>query len=198
MNTNAESRNQTPSDEQLSASLRELPQLEPSASLYARLHTISRESAALPKKRRAWPAGLVAASLMIAGLLIWVPEKYSPTGSEGLVAGEVAGPAGESAGAPPAGASVSGDAVPLNALMAQSAYLESLLASIPGERRVQRVGTASTISAIEDRVALIDQQLSQPIVQADAAGSTSLWRQRVGLMNTLVELRAKPSGQIWL
>ena len=82
--------------------------------------------------------------------------------------------------------------------MARSAYLESVLAAVPRRGRVQRVGTASTITALEDRVALIDAQLSRPDVAADAGDRAVLWRERVGLMNTLVSLHAEPATTVML
>ena len=75
-------------------------------------------------------------------------------------------------------------------LMRRSMALENALKGIDYQPSVVRVSTAGTIADIEDRIALVDYQLSQA-----AAGSLSdaqserLWRQRVDLMGSLVQVR---------
>ncbi|HUO82357.1 MAG TPA: hypothetical protein VM616_05805 [Gammaproteobacteria bacterium] len=75
-------------------------------------------------------------------------------------------------------------------LMRRSMALEHTLKGIDYQPNVVRASTAGTIADIEDRIALVDYQLSQA-----AAGSLSdaqserLWRQRVDLMGSLVQVR---------
>lgn len=74
-------------------------------------------------------------------------------------------------------------------LLAESVRLESRLAALP-RQAARRVGTAYTVSLLEDRLALVDDELSaaalEPGAAADAEG---LWRERVALMDSLVRVR---------
>jgi hypothetical protein len=61
---------------------------------------------------------------------------------------------------------------------------------LPAQRNVMRAGTAGTIATLEDRIARIDAELTL----AAAAGAkneyrTALWRDRVDVMNALVQVR---------
>jgi hypothetical protein len=76
------------------------------------------------------------------------------------------------------------------ALVERSAELERALVSLPAQRNVMRAGTAGTIATLEDRIARIDAELTL----AAAAGAkneyrTALWRDRVDVMNALVQVR---------
>lgn len=77
----------------------------------------------------------------------------------------------------------------LNALMVESRQLESDLRSMPAQPRVMQVGTAMTISGIEDRIAAIDYQLNDQSIQMTAEDEEIFWRERVRLMKLLVQLR---------
>ncbi|MDX2411959.1 MAG: hypothetical protein QNK16_07105 [Woeseiaceae bacterium] len=77
----------------------------------------------------------------------------------------------------------------LQALMVESRQLESDLRSLPNEPRVMQAGTVTTISDIKDRVAAIDYQLNDPDVQMTSEETEIFWRERVRLMNLLVQLR---------
>ncbi len=77
----------------------------------------------------------------------------------------------------------------LQALMVESRQLESDLRAIPAEPRVMRAGTAATIAEIEDRIAAIDYQLSDPEVSLSPEEEKIFWRERVRLMKSLVGLR---------
>ena len=74
-------------------------------------------------------------------------------------------------------------------LVEQSARLERALVALP-QRTVMRAGTAGTIATLEDRIAHIDAELTL----ATAAGAenqyrTALWRDRVDVMNALLQVR---------
>jgi hypothetical protein len=74
-------------------------------------------------------------------------------------------------------------------LLAESARLESQLAALPGQE-ARRVGTVYTISLLEDRLALLDDELSAAAHEPGAAaGAEALWRERVALMDSLVRVR---------
>jgi hypothetical protein len=75
------------------------------------------------------------------------------------------------------------------AIREQNARLESLLAALP-ERRSMRGSTAFTVSQLEDRLALVDDRLSRIAMEPNAPEfSEQLWRERVDLMNSLVQVR---------
>ena len=77
----------------------------------------------------------------------------------------------------------------LQALMVESRQLESDLRSLPNEPRVVRAGTQATILELEDRIAAIDYQLSDPEVQMTPDEQEIFWSERVRLMKSLVRLR---------
>ena len=77
----------------------------------------------------------------------------------------------------------------LQTLMVQSRQLESDLRSLPDEPTVMRAGTMATISNLEDRIAAIDYQLNDPEVQMTLEDRELFWRERVRLMNSLLQLR---------
>ena len=77
----------------------------------------------------------------------------------------------------------------LQTLMVQSRQLESDLRSLPSAPSVMRTGTMATISNLEDRIAAIDFQLNNPAVQMSPGDRELFWRERVRLMNSLLQLR---------
>lgn len=77
----------------------------------------------------------------------------------------------------------------LRSLMVESRQLEDDLRSLPEGPRVVRAGTRATILEIEDRIAAIDYQLSDPTLRMSDADREIFWRERVRLMKLLVRLR---------
>jgi hypothetical protein len=74
-------------------------------------------------------------------------------------------------------------------LLAESARLEAQLAALP-RQDAQRVGTAYTISLLEDRLALVDDELSAAALEPGSAdAAVGLWHERVALMDSLVRVR---------
>jgi len=76
------------------------------------------------------------------------------------------------------------------ALRARSQALEKLLATMPSRPAVERADTSLPIETLEAQVQWLDHQLSV----ADATGNATpdaeqLWRDRVEVMNSLVQLR---------
>ena len=72
---------------------------------------------------------------------------------------------------------------------AENARLEMLLAALP-EMRVMRGSTAFTVSQLEDRLAFVDDRLSHITLEPNAPEHAErLWRERVELMNSLVQVR---------
>jgi hypothetical protein len=72
----------------------------------------------------------------------------------------------------------------------RSRVLEEVLAALPARPAVERAGTAVPIETLQDQIQWLDHQLL-----LTAAAQTSpdlrerLWRERVEIMNTLVQLR---------
>lgn len=77
----------------------------------------------------------------------------------------------------------------LESLMVESRQLEDDLRALPAEPRVVRAGTQATILELEDRIAAIDNQLSDPRARLSDADREVFWRERVRLMKSLVRLR---------
>jgi hypothetical protein len=77
----------------------------------------------------------------------------------------------------------------VNALMVRSRQLEDDLRSLPAQPRLVRAGTAATISALEDRISEIDYRLNHPDIRLNPQQAHGYWRERVRLMNSLVQLR---------
>ncbi len=84
-----------------------------------------------------------------------------------------------------------GDSTPtnLNTLMVQSRQIERDLRSLPGQPSLMRASTAATIAELEDRIAVIDYWLNHPQVRMSQEQTETYWRERVRLMNSLLNLR---------
>jgi hypothetical protein len=77
----------------------------------------------------------------------------------------------------------------LDGLRARSDWLEAQLAGLP-EPAAQRLGTAYTVALLEDRLALLDDALSEAALEpGPPAYAETLWRERVALMGSLVQVR---------
>lgn len=84
----------------------------------------------------------------------------------------------------------------LNALMVRSQQIERDLRALPAVPSVVRASTAATISELEDQVAVIDYMLTQPDVQSSPVQQEIYWRERVRLMNSLLQLRAAQAQRV--
>lgn len=150
-----------------SAGLAALPEFAPPAGGWqAVLAAQARREAVISPR---WPLALAAAALAAAvGLGAWLQSAQHDLT---VVAGTVAAPR------------VSDE------IRAENARLESLLATLP-EPRALRGSTAFTLAEIEDRLAFVDDRLSRVMLEPNAPERTEqLWRERVDLMNSLVQVR---------
>jgi hypothetical protein len=77
----------------------------------------------------------------------------------------------------------------INALMVQSQLLERDLRALPEQPLVRRAGTIATIAGLQDRIAAIDYQLNHPESRMTPQQQEVFWRERVRLMDSLVQLR---------
>jgi hypothetical protein len=74
-------------------------------------------------------------------------------------------------------------------MRAENERLEQILAALP-ERHALRGSTAFTVAELEDRLALVDDRLSRIVLEPNAPERAEmLWRERVGVMNSLVQVR---------
>jgi hypothetical protein len=79
-------------------------------------------------------------------------------------------------------------AQPLAGLVAENSRLEAVLAGLPATRAT-RAGTAYTVATLEDRLALVDERLTVVSLEPYAPEvAEDLWRERVTLMNSLVQV----------
>jgi uncharacterized small protein (DUF1192 family) len=120
---------------------------------------------------RRWPVALAAVVLALtAGLAGWLQSaQHALSGDDGA-----AGPA---------------DAPVAAEMRAENDRLESILARLP-ERRAMRGRTAYTVAELEDRLALLDDRLSRLALEPNAPErAEQLWRERVGVMHSLVQVR---------
>jgi hypothetical protein len=77
----------------------------------------------------------------------------------------------------------------LNALMVESQELEDNLRSLPSQPQLVRAGTAATIAGVEEQIAVIDYRLNDTSLRMSHEQMELYWRERVRLMNLLVQLR---------
>ena len=151
------------------ALLSALPEFEPPVDGWQAVVAACRRREAGESRR--WPVALAAAALAAVAGLAW--QLQSVQGE--LVATD----------SPAAGAALFAD----DPVRAQNARLEALLASLP-EARVMRGSTAFTVSQLEDRLAFVDDRLSRITLEPNAPEHAErLWRERVELMNSLVQVR---------
>jgi hypothetical protein len=160
--------------------LAELPDTMPPRAVWHRIREQAEAEGLLraPAAKRAssWyaAAGVAASALLVAVLLVkpgeqagqeypTVPDNQVPTNSVPVNA--------------------------LDALMVESRQLESDLRALPSQPRVVRAGTQATILELEDRIAAIDYQLSDPAIRMSEDEKELFWRERVRLMKSLVRLR---------
>ena len=163
--------------ERLRQGLGELPETMPPRSVWHRIEEQARAEGLLTRpaghQRIKWLAGVgIAAAVVLAVLRL--PGALNPDsipGEETLTSTPVF------------------DAQALDELMVQSQQLEYELRAITYQPRLMRASTAATISNLEDRIAAIDYRLNQPVNRMSPAEKHLYWRERVRLMNSLVQLR---------
>ncbi|MDH3531318.1 MAG: hypothetical protein OEO82_00230 [Gammaproteobacteria bacterium] len=166
--------------EVLRQGLRRLPETMPPRAVW---HRIREQAAAegllrpqLVRRPSSWYAGAGIAAAVVLAVIV-VPRAMHTS-------------APESRTEPPITAQSSQvELTALQALMVQSQQLESDLRALPEEPRVLRASTVATLSEIEDRIAAIDYQLGDAGVQMTPEETEIFWRERVRLMNSLVQLR---------
>jgi hypothetical protein len=120
---------------------------------------------------RRWPVAIAAVLLAVtAGIAAWLQSAQRTLSAD--------------AGQPvPGAAAVAAD------MRAENERLELILARLP-ERQAMRGSTAFTVAELEDRLALLDDRLSRVALEPNAPErSEQLWRERVGVLHSLVQVR---------
>ena len=166
--------------------LQELPELEPPRGMYERIRgEVAAQQTRSVRSAWQWPLrGAIAASVAVAA--IWLAGRVPETAIEDVVAPAtiVAEETQEPQVTPLLGTPA------YASLVEESARLERALDEIQYRPRVVRASTAATIDGLEDRIAWIDEQLMfARALGLRTADRQILYRQRVELMNALVQIR---------
>jgi hypothetical protein len=157
------------------ARLRALPMLKPSRNRFLELRARARAE----RRRRVFFAsgiGALALAASVALAVVVVPE----------------------AGAPPASAQLAGGQE-LQEAMARSRQLEEALNTYNPDQRVLDGRTAMIAASLEDRLARVDQRLQVMNLMDRGVRETEslrLWRERVGLLDALVDVHVTRAGYV--
>jgi len=165
------------------AALRELPELAPPPGMWERIVAAERATRPRPGSRRKFVAAAgVAATLLAAAVATVLYVASSPAPAPWAV---------RAAWAPPAAPPVRRLREPSYAsLVQESARLERLLRQIEYQRPLMSGATATTIVGLEDRIAMIDEQLTYGAARGlEAPQREALWGERVVLLDALVHVR---------
>jgi hypothetical protein len=160
--------------------LRELPDLAPPLGVWERV--LAAQQARAAARRFRYRAAAAVAAVALTGTLAYVVATFDSTPRPTLFV----------AALPPLATAAQPRVAPVSyaPLVAESARLERLLAELPAPRPLMMGSTASTIVGLEDRIAVVDAQLSYAAARDLAAPyREALWSERVELMNALVHVR---------
>lgn len=165
----------------LQSRLKDLPDIPPPRTVWDRIEAQARAQGLLVSRVPAGVKWLAGAGLAAAVVLAVLNIQVTPVVDE---------PAGEFSTVPPVSVAT-GNEVPadLSALMVQSRQIERDLRALPGQPSLVRAGTAATIADLEDRIATIDYHLNEPGLNLSRDEKEIYWRERVRLMNLLLDLR---------
>jgi hypothetical protein len=156
--------------------LRELPELAPPPGVFER--AVAVQQARTAARRLRYRAAAAIAVTVVVGTLAYFAAQDTPPRPTLVVA------------ARPVPESARPEALSYAPLAAESARLERLLAELPAPRPLMLGSTASTIVGLEDRIAVVDAQLSYAAARDLAPPyREALWGERVELMNALVHVR---------
>jgi hypothetical protein len=189
---------------QVRDALRELPELSPADDMWQRIVAVERETRPRSSYRRLAAAGAGIAAAVAALAIFIVSSPSRPTG--GVAPHAIPGDRITTTAPADSPSTVVGGETPFDPdsplfygrvvpasypeLLQESARLDRALRSVPYQRPMMSAETATTIAGLEDRIALIDEQ----ITYSNARGvpqpqRVALWGERVDLMNALVHVR---------
>ncbi|MCC6202322.1 MAG: hypothetical protein IT494_04885 [Gammaproteobacteria bacterium] len=164
-----------------------LPTLRPDPQLdqqvLAAMRIAAQGQARQRGRRRRYAAAALLTPVLVA-TAVWLAHPPTPAPAGPPLATPVAQEA------PPAPHLARYEEPEFDALRTRSAQLERLLVSLPAPRAVISADTAGTIVDLENRIAMIDSSLNQAAVRgALPRDQAAFWRERVELMNALVQVR---------
>jgi hypothetical protein len=153
------------------ARLRALPALKPSRNRFAEI----RAGVRADRRRKRWIAVSVGGIAVAASLALAVVLSRGPGEPADPAAGQIA------------------EQEELDSIIASSRSLEGTIQAYNPDQRVTDGRTAVVAASLEDRLARVDDQLQlvdmmDRSVRREAA--LRLWRERVGLLNALVDVHA--------
>ncbi len=171
---------------QTQQALKDLPGFSPPPGAWERI-ALAAEKDAARRVRRGWHwplRGAIAASVAVLAVLLVARSPEGPAPME-------TGPATIVADAAPTNRIADLAGTPYYAsLVAESARLDRRLGSITYQPRIIRGSTASTITAFEDRIAVLDDRLMfASRLALSPRQKEALWQQRVDIMNALLYVR---------
>lgn len=183
----------------LQAQLRLLPDTMPPRAVWQRIEEQARaEQLFAPRisERTRWLAGAGLAAAVVLAVLntSFAPGRLTP---DGVGAGLN--------DSPPKGITVplyadvaanNEDLRGLNALMVESRQIERNLRALPAEPSLVRASTVATISGLQDQIAAIDYLLNRTDLKLSPDQEEVYWRERVRLMNSLLQLRTAQSQRM--
>ncbi|HET8762414.1 MAG TPA: hypothetical protein VFM12_03310 [Gemmatimonadales bacterium] len=161
---------------QRTARLKALPVLRPARDMWAPVALRRRAEARARRLRRGALMGLAAAASIAAVVLVGPHVLPSHTNDGGVTAAAI------------------------QEAQAQSATLEQVLDAYNPNGRVINGRTAGVAQVLEDRIAQVDQRLQaaemapDPLMQDQER--LDLWRQRVGLMDALVDVHVTRASSV--
>jgi len=178
--------------ERVKTALCELPELAPPADAWSRIRSeLEWKSRGRSRLLTRCAAGLAVAA-GVAAVAILVTRTPDVTETQGIVPHIAANDDSRETrlAAPVTAASYAG-------LLEESARLERVLTRLPAQRHLMRVGTASTITGLEDQILLIDAHMTTGAARGfEPEYRDALLRTRVDVMNALIHVRYAQSEQI--
>jgi hypothetical protein len=154
--------------------LRQLPSYEPPPRAWASIR--SQMERLPPHRPNRAPLVAVAASIALAVLVLPLLRRTPVLTPPGTSASASQQPAGD-------------DKDGVGALMQRSQRLEAVLQVLPRRPQVEFAGTSATIDELQNRIQLVDHQLSSASADQPGTDARRLWSARVELMNSLVHVR---------
>lgn len=178
------------------AALRDMPALRPARDGWTDVQkamglAVQAEQPVHPASMHAWlrPAAAMAASvLLVVGLVLGLQDEPVVRPAPSQIAMQLPATA-------PIANRTTGMGGQLASLVAESRRLEQSLIAQQRTSRVMSLGQAGTVSALRDQIALVDNLLHARDAELDNAGRERLWRQRVRLMQGLIDAQARPA--VW-
>ena len=178
----------------LQSQLRQLPDTMPPRAVWQRIEEQARaEQLFGPRvtERTRWFAGAgLAAAVVLAVLNVPLAPVSDGPGIDTTQESGITVPAYADV------AANSDDLRGLNALMVESRQIERNLRALPAEPSLVRASTAATISELQDQIAGIDYLLNHPDLELTPDQEEIYWRERVRLMNSLLQLRTAQSQRM--